>query len=791
MIQVRFTAPFGARLSTSAMRMAVGMAACVVGLIGSFVAAAAPTALADTPTPFEVEALVPLTPARIFETRLDTADSKYFTYDGRYNQVGRRDDDTTTAFKVRGRARIAVDADAVMLNVTAVFPDGPGFLTLYPCGQARPNTSSVNYSAAGVVVANAVLVKVGSGGNVCMYNSAATDIVIDVAGHVPHGGMLRTVVPARVLETRQNSEFTTVDGVAQGIGRPSSESETQVLIAGRADVPADAESVLLNMTAVFPDGPGFLSAYPCGSPRPQTSNVNYQAGQVVPNAVLVQLSDAGTVCIYTLTATDIVVDVSGFAQPGATTNTLIPARLLDTRGGAGNTTIDRRFEGDGQVNPNEVIQLDVAGRGGVPVQAQYAMLNVTAVFPEGPGFLTVYPCDATRPFASNVNYAGGDVRPNAVLAKLSATGTVCIYTTAATDVIVDVGGYGGFQPSAVESLRRSLFENVATTRGTPTIGVFVCLVPIDTTSPDYSGTATRNAATPASIAATANQFTTAAFDEMSNGRYIPNFVPAGTIQLSANQDRDDCMTRAESIGDAYDLPVAFDDVPDDVNGQIGLTSIITQGGASRPGSIWISGRSIAANDWSTLSHELGHALFWKHSRSNNGFPYGDHYDVMGWTRDCPFAPDGTESALCINGQTTQAANRFASGWLDEAAVAIHGSGSQIYTVGAADSGAIELLVATTGAASQGLAIESRVRAGFDSSIERDGVIVRFVDGMERQAALAATPATSCSSFPPLCDRVLAEGDSVSVNGVTIEVTARTAQTFTVRLTGTYTGRVVN
>jgi hypothetical protein len=762
----------------------------VAGLVGPVVAWPSLTVHAEE-AQLTVESLVPLTPARIFETRADTAESKYFTHDGRYNHVGRRGDDTVTAFKVRGRARIAVDADAVMLNVTAVFPDGPGFLTLYPCGQARPNASSVNYSAAGVVVANAVLVRVGNGGNVCVYNSAATDIVIDVAGYVPHAGQLQTLVPARILETRQNPDFTTIDGASQGIGRAGAGAELTLLVAGRANVPPDAESVLLNVTAVFPDGPGFLTVYPCGSPRPQTSNVNYQGGQVVPNAVLVQLSSVGTVCIYTLTAADIVVDVSGFARPGATTNTLLPARLLDTRGGPGNATIDRLFEGAGRTNRGEVIELDVAGRGGVPDNAQYAIVNVTAVFPERPGFLTVYPCDAARPFASNVNYAGGDVRPNAVLAKLSSAGTVCIYTTAATDVIVDVGGFGSFQPSAVEALRRALFENVATTRGTPTIGVFVCLVPSNTTSPDYNETAARNPTTAASLATSANQLTVPYFHEMSNGRYVPTFVAAGTIPLTPSQGHNDCMTSAELLGDAYDLPVVFDDVPNDVNGQIGLTSIITQSGASRPGSIWISGRTVADGDWATLSHEMGHALFWRHSRSNNGFVYGDHYDVMGWTRDCPYAPGGTPTADCINGQATQAANRFASGWLDEAAVAVHASGSQVYTVGAADSGAVELLVATTAAASQGLAIETRVRSGLDSSLVRDGVVVRFVDGMERQAALAASPVTSCNSYPPMCDRVLDVGDSVSVNGVTIDVTARNGETYTIRLTGAYTGRVVN
>ena len=69
------------------------------------------------------------------------------------------------------------------------------------------------------------------------------------------------------------------------------------------------------------------------------------------------------------------------------------------------------------------------------------MLNVTAVFPSGLGYLTMFPCGQPQPLASNVNYAPGQVVPNAVLAKVGTGGKVCIYTLATTDILVDVTGY--------------------------------------------------------------------------------------------------------------------------------------------------------------------------------------------------------------------------------------------------------------------------------------------------------------------------------------------------------------
>ena len=65
----------------------------------------------------------------------------------------------------------------------------------------------------------------------------------------------------------------------------------------------------------------------------------------------------------------------------------------------------------------------------------------TAVKPSGAGHLTVWPCDVVpRPTASNVNFVANQVVANAVVTKVAADGTVCIYAHAQTDLVVDVNG---------------------------------------------------------------------------------------------------------------------------------------------------------------------------------------------------------------------------------------------------------------------------------------------------------------------------------------------------------------
>ena len=142
-----------------------------------------------------------------------------------------------------------------------------------------------------------------------------------------------------------------------------------------------------------------------------------------------------------------------------------PARLLDTR--PGGHTADGQLAGTGQLAGGGVLQLPVAGRAGVPPGASSAVLNVTVTAPAGAGFVTVYPCGLPVPTASNLNFVGGQTVANAVASKLSADGKACLFTSATTHLIVDVGGYF---PSTSVYTPLAVPARLADTRpGTPTV----------------------------------------------------------------------------------------------------------------------------------------------------------------------------------------------------------------------------------------------------------------------------------------------------------------------------------
>ena len=126
--------------------------------------------------------------------------------------------------------------------------------------------------------------------------------------------------------------------------------------------------------------------------------------------------------------------------PGSTYVPLSPTRLLDTRSGTGAPA--------SPIGPGASIDLTVAGVAGVPATGVTAVvLNVTATDASAPdSFLTVYPADATRPVASNLNFKAGITSTNLVKVAVPTTGDkagkVTIYNNlGSVAVVADINGW--------------------------------------------------------------------------------------------------------------------------------------------------------------------------------------------------------------------------------------------------------------------------------------------------------------------------------------------------------------
>jgi hypothetical protein len=165
-------------------------------------------------------------------------------------------------------------------------------------------------------------------------------------------------------------------------------------------------------------GAGFLTVWPAGGTRPLASNLNWAAGQVVPNLVVVGVGTNGQVSFYSNSPTDVVVDIEGYdpssTGPAGTFFPLSPARITDTRPGSG-----------------------LPNAGGTTNTSGFS-------------YLTAYPTGTSRPLASNLNWVPGQVVPNRVIVPVGTGGKVTFYNFAgATDLVVDVNGYFADSTSTV------------------------------------------------------------------------------------------------------------------------------------------------------------------------------------------------------------------------------------------------------------------------------------------------------------------------------------------------------
>jgi hypothetical protein len=234
----------------------------------------------------------PVNPHRLLDTR-----------GGIGARVGKAGAGEVIALQVGSGTDAPANVTAVVLNVTAVEATANSFATVYPSDVQKPTVSNLNYDA-GKTVPNLVIVRVPASGIVNLVNEfGAAHLLADVTGYyaVPttptESGRFRPYSPFRLYDSRSDSAF------AAGKSPPGS-----TLILG-PDTPAFS-AVALNVTIVDPAGGGFMTVFPYPGTVANVSNLNFAAGQTVPNAVIVQ---AGPQFAFRNSggATHILVDVFG------------------------------------------------------------------------------------------------------------------------------------------------------------------------------------------------------------------------------------------------------------------------------------------------------------------------------------------------------------------------------------------------------------------------------------------------------------------------------------------------
>jgi hypothetical protein len=372
-----------------------------------------------------------LLPARLADTR-----STGLTVDGLFQAGGPLTADSTLELTVAGRAGIPLDAEAVTLNVTSVGASGGGFVVARPCGVTLPTAASLNL-APGQAAANLVITPLGAGGKVCLYTSAATQLIVDVAGVFPAGSPITPLSPQRMLDRRPGS--VTVDGQFRGGGVLAAGTPFELQLGGRAGVPANAEAAVLNIAVVAPGANGFVKSYPCSGTAPNAASINYVAGQTRASQTIVGVDAAGKVCLLSSQDVLVVADLAGFFDAASAYEPLTPARLLETR--PGQSTVDGLFQGSGALAAGSTLALTVKGRGGVGAAARSVVLNVAATGAGQNGYVTAFSCGGAPPNSATVNFRPNAAVNNHTVVRLGVNDQVCLFASSSVQLIADVVGY--------------------------------------------------------------------------------------------------------------------------------------------------------------------------------------------------------------------------------------------------------------------------------------------------------------------------------------------------------------
>jgi hypothetical protein len=321
------------------------------------------------------------------------------------------------------------------MNVSVVPNGSLGYLTVWPAGQPRPVASTLN-SLDGRIKANAAIVPAGDSGDISVYVTDTTNVIVDVNGYFAPVSdstlAFYPLPPCRVADTR-HSDYP------QGLGPPSltggQERAFPILNAAACNIPPSAAAYSLNFTVVPHGGLGYLTVWPTGQSRPTVSTLNDIGGQIIANAAIVVAGAGSQVSVYPTNDTDLAIDIDGYfaaaGQGGLSLYGVQPCRVIDTR------TVGSGQPFSGILTPPVDL---VNTQCGVSSLAQGYVFNATVVPVGSLGYLTLWPDGTDQPTVSTLNALDGSITNNMAIVP-STNGSVDAYASGLTQLILDISGY--------------------------------------------------------------------------------------------------------------------------------------------------------------------------------------------------------------------------------------------------------------------------------------------------------------------------------------------------------------
>ncbi len=334
---------------------------------------------------------------------------------------------------------------AYAMNIT-VAPHGPlNHLTVWPAGELQPQVSTLN-SPDGRIKANAAIVTGGTNGQISVFASDTTDVILDVSGYfvaevpVPPTYTYFPITPCRVVDTRINNGTM--------FGAPSlvaGQQRTFELDMSSCNLPKAPEEVggafSVNVTVIPKAGKPVGSVTVWGTSvnqpdTPKTSTLNAPTGTLTANAAIITVNPATGegVTVFASDETDLAIDVNGYfafsqlVPDGLSLYTLPPCRILDTR------LSTQAFQGERTVPVTTGNNCSVSGT------AKAYVMNATVLPTATLDYLTLWQDGVSRPVVSTLNAEDGEITSNMAIVG-TTNGSIDAYAPQSTQLILDISAY--------------------------------------------------------------------------------------------------------------------------------------------------------------------------------------------------------------------------------------------------------------------------------------------------------------------------------------------------------------
>jgi hypothetical protein len=251
------------------------------------------------------------------------------------------------------------------------------------------------------------------------------------------GGRYKSLNPTRVFDSRSPGNIPVGNSGPIYLDVPVGDS-------------TNVTALVLNVTAVNAQAGGYLGVFPGNVPPAHTSNLNFGPGDTVPNLVMVGAAPfsptTSRIGIEVGGLTDVVVDLVGTFTTDRSTGAgrfvpIDPSRIVDTRtmplGGPLTTDRSIHLPMIGQIRPNMAADYKL-----YPVETTGLVFNATGANATAATYLSFWPGDQNRPWASNLNLNAGDTRANLVLMGSDGYGFTNGYNAqGSVDLIADAAGW--------------------------------------------------------------------------------------------------------------------------------------------------------------------------------------------------------------------------------------------------------------------------------------------------------------------------------------------------------------